>query len=175
MYRRISSLLVLLLAGCVTPVETRVASNGEKGGQVAEYQLGAAITFADGLSAQKSVIAKLASRGIMQSDGAPVRLDVTFSALPAVLNLVSGDSAAANADWQKIHIPRSSKTCEPLDYRLGVTFTDMRSGTIIYRANSAEYHCKGAVDPIINSLSTAAVRDIGSPKGLYVIKQSGKR
>jgi hypothetical protein len=174
MYRSLSLLLVLMLASCVTPLETRITSNGEKGAQFAEYQLGAAIRPADGLSAQKSVIANLAQRGIKQAEIAPVRLDVTFSALSAALKLNSGESSAV-ASAAKVHVPRSSKKCEPLDYRLGVTFTDIRSGTIVYRASAAEYHCKAAVDPIIASLSSAVLADIGTPKGGYVITRDNKR
>jgi hypothetical protein len=110
-------------------------------------------------------------KAIKQDAAMAMRLDVTFSTRPAALWIKVGVNPPSAATKTKIKIPHPSKTCEPVEYRLGVTFTEMRNGTISYRSSASEYHCKGDPRPIIAALTDAALKDVGNPKGMYVLER----
>jgi hypothetical protein len=175
MCRGSSLILVVSLSGCVTPIETYVSTSGEKGVQISGYQLGTEIRTAEGIAARESVVDSLAARAIKQDAASAMRLDVTFSTLPAALRMKVGVNPPSAETKTKTKIPRPSKACEPVEYRLGVTFTDMRNGTISYRSSASEYHCKGETSPIIAALTDATLKDVGSPKGMYVVERKRAR
>jgi hypothetical protein len=174
MRRGTALLLVILLSGCVRPIQTHVSSSGEKGVQLSDYKIGAEIRPGDGILAQKSVVSSLSEHGIKQAEGAVQRLDVTFSVLPAALKLTLGEGTSPPAAKTKERIPKPSKKCEPVEYRLGVAFTDMSNGTITYRSSASEYHCKGDPTAVIAVLTNAVLKDIGDPKGAYTVERKLK-
>jgi hypothetical protein len=175
MCRSLILFLAVLLAGCATPIETYVSSSGENGVQISSYQLGTEIRTEDGVAARESVVSSLAAQAIRQDSAAVLRLDVTFSALPAALRIKVGDNAPSAATKANIKTPRPSKKCEPVEYRLGVAFTDMRDGKISYRSSASEYHCMGDPKPIISALTDAVLKDVGNPKGVYVRERERAR
>ncbi len=154
------------------PIETHVNSSGETDPKMYAYQLGAETRSLDGVEAQKAVVSALSVRGINPADNAPSRLDITFSTLPAALQLSVGEALAAQA---KIRKPKPSKKCDPVEYRLGVALTNISNGAVMYRSSASEYHCKGNETAIIPILSEAALKDLGSPKGIYVVERKVKR
>jgi hypothetical protein len=163
--------LAISLLGCASPLETHVASSGEQGTQFSVYQLGSLVRTTDGLAARKAVVASLAGRGMQQAESAPLRLDVTFSALPAALSLSIGDGVPVGTKQAKHRKPKATKKCEPLEYRLGVAFTKINDGAIVYRSSAFEYHCRGNGEAVIAALTNAVLADIGAPKGTYSVER----
>jgi hypothetical protein len=175
MRRGCSLFLAVLLSGCATPIDTYISSSGEKDVRLGDYQLGAEIRTVEGIAARENVVSGLAARAITRQEGAHLRLDVTFSTLPAALRVRAGDNTPPVATKAKVKTPHPSKGCEPVEYRLGVAFTDMRDGRISYRSSAWEYHCKGDSKAVIAALTDAVLKDVGDPKGIYVLQRKRTR
>ncbi len=160
--------LILLISGCTRPVETRISSVGTNDVPVMNYVWGTKIVAEEAAGANALMEVRLKNIGLNSSDAAPLRLDVTFSALPAVLKLTVGNVASGAAT---VKPPHASRKCKPVEYRLGFALSKVSDGTIAYRASAAEYHCKGDLRNILPVLADAVVADIGKPKGVYSTKR----
>jgi hypothetical protein len=165
MYHKTSLLPLLLIAGCASPIETRINSAGEKDPALSAFVLGTEPRSEEGKAAQESVLAKLSERGLKANDAAPLRLDVTFSSLPASLKLVGSQGLG------KAKPKRKSKTCNSVEHKLGIALARISDGAVVYRSVALEYHCAGNALAVIPVLADAAVKDIGAPKGPYFVER----
>jgi hypothetical protein len=167
MQRAMILMMVLPLANCVSPIETRVHNTGENGPIGTSFVWGIEPRTEDGIFAKQSVAGLLSGQGLKQAEPATLRLDVTFSALPASLTIATGEAVAIG----KARPPRQSKKCEPMEYRLGVAFTTISNGATAYKSSAAEYHCMGNARAIIPALAELALRDMGKPAGAYSVER----
>jgi hypothetical protein len=168
MLRLVPLFLVVLTSACVVPIETRISSSGEADTRIAGFIWGSEVRSSEGNMAREAVGAKLALLGIVQAENAPLRLDVTFSTLPASLKLLPEEGAKTAG---KAKPPRNSKKCDPMEYRLGISFARISDGAIVYRASAAEYHCNGKASSVIPLLADMALKDLGKPKGRYWVER----
>ncbi len=165
-------ILAILATGCTSPIETRVSSIGENTPASSRYFWGNRISFGEANEVTQLIESRLLAKGLAIGETAPMRLDATFSALPAALKLRIGNGAA---ETTQIKPPRKSGKCEPVEYRFGLSLSRLEDGAIYYRSNAAEYHCKGNEAAILPMLIDAALVDIGSPKGNYsILRKKGR-
>lgn len=162
-------ILAILAAGCVRPVETRVSSIGENALAESSYFWGNRVNSEAGDGATQLIESRLASKGLAKGETAPLRLDATFAALPASLKLQIGNGSKSPVGTAQAKPPRSSRKCEPFEYRLGLSFFRLEDGAIYYRSSAAEYHCKGDEAAILPLLVDAALSDMGKPRGDYSV------
>jgi hypothetical protein len=162
-------ILAILATGCVRPVETRVSNIGENAPAGSSYYWGNSIVAGDANGATQLIEGRLAAKGIAKGDTAALRLDATFAALPASLNLQIGSGSKSAVGPARIKPPRQSGKCEPVEFRLGLTLSRLDNGAIYYQSSAAEYHCKGDLVAVLPLLVDAALVDIGRPKGTYKV------
>jgi hypothetical protein len=160
-----SPLVFLIVSACVGPIETRVDSRG-----LNEAQPVSILTEPDGAAsnteAHRSVEQALFAKGFrvaLESSNADVSLHVTLSDRPADLSLNAGSEVLAP--------PSGKKRCAKREYRLGLTMIKIADGTIFYKSNAAEYHCKQTVQQALPMLVDSALKDIGNPRGAYIVKR----
>ena len=160
--RLVAISLFLLVSACIGPIETRVDSRGSGGTQPISFASDPDV-IGSAVDAQKLVAKALAAKGYRAADIADVSLHVTVSDRPAELSLHSGPAVIA---------PNSGKKrCAKREYRLGVTLTKIADGALYYQSHAAEYHCKLTVQQVLPALADAALKDIGAPRGAYIIKR----
>jgi hypothetical protein len=151
-----------LLAACAGPIETRVDSAGMETINPATFVV-SPDTSSLVANAQAKVAMALAERGYSPGQVGELNLQVTLSDRPAMLALQSGSQTLSPA--------AGKKRCTKREYRLGITLTRIADGAQVYRASAAEFHCKLGAEDVLGNLVEAALADLGSPRGAYVIKR----
>ena len=154
--------LILLLAGCAGPIETRVDSSGANAVQPAKILLQSDVS-GPGAEAQMLVSKALTSAGFQIGEPSDFSLHVSVSDRPADLSLSAGKNVLAATPQRK--------TCAAREYRLGVTMMRITDGTLVYRAHAAEFHCKQTLQQALPFLVDAALKDLGAPRGGYTVKR----
>lgn len=157
--------LTLLLAGCAGPIETRIDSNGLTSVLPMGFASDAEIA-GSAAQAQMLVSAALVEKGFRLAVPAELSLHVALSDRPSNLSLNAGSDILAPS--------AAKKRCAKREYRLGVTLTNIADGAIFYQAHASEYHCKLTVEQVLPFLVSAVTKDVGSPKGNYVVKRPRK-
>jgi hypothetical protein len=154
--------LLLLLTGCVGPIETRISSDGSTSISPARFSVEKTSNIA-GAAAQDLVVKALIQKGFQLADPAMHSLHVSVSDRPSDLALNAGEKTLAPATDKRL--------CAAREFRLGVTLTRIADGAVTYRAHAAEYHCKQTLSQVMPYLVDAAVKDLGSPRGSYTVKR----
>lgn len=176
MYRSFALLILLGIPACSGQVETRISSTGAENIGSLEYQLAEQTTArqnADFFSAQQQLVQALAARNIQQSNSAPVLLQVTLSKRPAQLGLTKGEGEVAKT----IASPKKKKplqSCEDQEYRLGVRFSKISDGSVLYAGDVAEYHCNASLPEVLPDMVSAIIGDMDGPRGDKVRHRHGK-
>lgn len=152
----------LFLAACTGPIETRVDSSGLAASQPAIFVVDPDAT---GLvaGAQAKVAMALIERGYRAEPAGALNLQVTISDRPASLALQSGARTLSPSVGKK--------RCAKREYRLGLTLTRIADGAEIYRSSAAEFHCKLPIEDVLGNLASAALADLGAPRGSYTLKR----
>jgi hypothetical protein len=160
-----SPILLLLVSACVGPIETRIDSRGLNETQPVSILVDTdvAVTSAEAHRQVEQTLFAKGFRPASESSKADVSLHVTLSDRPANLSLNTGSEVLA---------PNSGKKrCAKREYRLGLTMIKIADGTIFYKSNAAEFHCKQTVQQALPVLVDAALKDIGNPRGAYIVKR----
>jgi hypothetical protein len=160
-----SPLVFLIVSACVGPIETRVDSRGLNEAQPVSILADTDVAVASS-EAHRVVEQALFAKGFRAASESPkadVSLHVTLSDRPADLSLNAGSEVLAP--------PSGKKRCAKREYRLGLTLTKIADGAIIYKSHAAEFHCKQTVQQALPALVDAALRDIGAPRGAYIVKR----
>jgi hypothetical protein len=160
-----SPILLLLISACVGPIETRVDSRGLNDAQPVSIlaDTDVAVISAEARRLVEQALFAKGFRAASESPKADVSLHVTLSDRPADLSLNAGSDVLAP--------PSGKKRCAKREYRLGLTMIKIADGTIFYKSNAAEFHCKQTVQQVLPMLVDAALKDIGSPRGAYIVKR----
>lgn len=173
----ISVMMFTMLAGCSQKIETRISSSGDAAFVMKAFSSAPADASATAGLARNAVLLSLKDRGVSEDSNASVRLHVTFAALPATLKLLPDAGAKAVPVGSVTHAqpPRKSAKCDPVEYRLGVTFSNIADGAVLYRGSAAEFHCRGHESKLVSILAAAALKDMGAPRGTYAVNRVVKR
>jgi hypothetical protein len=151
--------LMMPLAACIGPIETRIDSKGFSPIEPATFQMDA-----DALPAAVPLVrAALEVKGFRAETAAALNVQVTLSDRPAELALKEGTAVLSPA--------ASKQRCADREYRVGLTLTRIADGVAVYRGIAAEFHCKQSVERVLPILVSAALADLGSPKGAYAVKR----
>jgi hypothetical protein len=156
------SVLMLLLAGCAGPIETRVTSSGVTTAQTAGLSFDKDIS-GPAAEAQGLIVKALADKGYQIKEPADYSLQVSVSDRPSQLALHAGDAV--------LGVAPKRKQCAAREYRLGVTITRISDAMVAYNGHAAEYHCKQTLQQALPFLVAAALNDVGTPRGSYVVKR----
>jgi hypothetical protein len=160
--RATSLTILLLLAACAGPIETRVTSSGLASPLPATFAVDP--TLADPAANAQGIAARLlGSKGYSQAEIAELNLQVTVSDRPAELSLQNGSTTLSAA--------AGKKPCAKREYRIGVTLTKISDGSEYYRGTAAEYHCKLASADVLETMVKSALADLGAPRGSYTVKR----
>jgi hypothetical protein len=121
------------------------------------------------LSAYAQVVAGLETRGYSKVESGAQKLEVSLSSRPAQLSLATGSETLSPAKKE-----RPSQGCQNSEYRLLVILTQIADGSEIYRGSAAEHHCKIPIADALPTLVSAALADIGQPRGSYAVMRKVK-
>ncbi|MEQ1550156.1 hypothetical protein [Sphingorhabdus sp.] len=170
--RLLLSSLMLGLAACAGPVETRVNSAGPGIASSTTIFQEALPTSSTAAQARAAVITLLTEKGYRETQAGDVQLHVAFAERDAAISVKtkSGDTVADIAA-AKAHKPLQS--CADREMRLAVTLTRITDGIELYRGTASEYHCKAQMVEVLPALVTAALADLSQPKGAYKITRQG--
>ncbi len=160
--RSIPFVIALFLAGCTGPIETRVDSRGMTAVQPVSFAVDP-MPVGLRLDAQNMVAKALLGKGYSAGEMAKLSLQVTVSDRPADLSLRAGSDVLAPA--------AGKKSCAKREYRLGIMLTEIANGSLYYQSHAAEYHCKQTIQQALPILVDAALKDIGAPRGSYIVKR----
>jgi hypothetical protein len=158
--------LIVLLAACAGPIETRIESAGSSVAKLTSFSKDPDAT---GLVArgQTAVTKALTDKGYRLAEVAELTLQVTVSDRPANISLQNGSKTLASA--------ANKRRCAKREYRVGVTLTEQSNGNEYYRGTAAEFHCQITVEQALGPLVQAALADIGAPRGSYTVKRPRPR
>lgn len=169
----------ILLAGCASPVVTRVnASAPALLPQRASFAFAPAPDDGDALSGQARdmVAAALHQRGWRQAAQGDYLLAVTLADRPATIALKAGDDLGKPVATLAPAADRSNnKGCARRDHRLTITLTDRSNGAIAFSGAASEYHCKAALYDTLPYLVSAAVDRFDAGSGTMQFARKGKR
>lgn len=154
--------ILLIAASCAGPIETRVDSAGVGDLSPATIMLDQN-NKVEHLEARDLAVRALEKKGFSVAVDGRLLLQVTTSERAAALSLSNGTAVLSPG--------AGKKRCAKTEYRLGVALTRISDGAEIYRAHAAEFHCKLALSAVLPSLVDAAMVDLGSPRGSYVVKR----
>jgi len=169
----------LLLAGCASPVMTRLDT-------AAPAPLPSRASFAlmpeadeAGLlpaQARDMVAAALRQRGWSQAESGSYLLAVTLADRPATIALKAGDDFGKPVGTLAPAADRSNnKGCARRDHRLTITLTERASGAVVYTGAASEFHCKAGLDETLPHLVAAAVERLDTGSGRVQIARDGAR
>jgi hypothetical protein len=177
------SAALLLLAGCASPVVTRIDA-------AVPAPLPARSSFAvvtppgDTPLAHRQAIdmvsAALTQRGWTMAGSAPEAGDhllyITLSDRPATAALQAGDDAGkASAVIGPAPDRKTTKGCARRDHRLAIRLTDRVTGADVYSGSAAEYHCKAALDESLPHLVASALDGLDGSPGQQMVERAGVR
>lgn len=179
MIRTLPLLAGLALAGCASPVVTRIDAS-------APAPLPSAASFTPGMlpdnlaplhqQATDMVTAAFQQRGWRAAEAGDYLLAVTLSDRPAVAKLQAGDDGgAAQALIGPVPDRSNNKGCAARDHRLSIRLTDRVSGAIVYAGSAAEFHCKAALTDSLPHLVAAALDGLDGAPGTRRVQRSGLR
>lgn len=169
----------LALAGCASPVVTRIDA-------VRPAALPASASFAildapgEMAPVQRqaidTVVQSLVGRGWSQSETGDFLLAVTVSERPAKAQLVAGDDFGRPAG---VIVPAASRSnnkgCAKRDQRLTVTLANRATGDVLYAGAASEFHCKAAIDKNLPELVSAALTGMDGTPGVRQVERAGVR
>jgi hypothetical protein len=158
--------LFLFLAACAGPIETRVDSAGASGATPASFNID---KDAAGLIAgvQAKAVKALTDKGYSLADNGELNLQTTVSDKPA--------SLAVKTETELRSSVVDKTRCATREYRVAIILTKIADGSEYYRGYASEFHCKLTIEEALPSLVSAALADIGAPRGRYVVKRSRSR
>ncbi len=171
--------LALLLAGCASPVVTRVDASAP-----ARLPRGASFALApvpeDGNvltgQARDMVAAALRQRGWSQTAQGNYLLVVTLADRPANITLKAGDDFGKPvATLAPAADPSNNTGCAKRDHRLTITLTERTSGNIAFAGSASEYHCKAGLYDTLPYLVAAAVERLDTGSGRVQFAREGVR
>ncbi len=167
MFRLTIFAAALFLAGCTRTIETRIHSAGQANVEKSGFILAPAEKSASAelILARDLVAAQMENKGFKASQSGPYYLEVGVSARPAFIALRDTDKLLAAGSNK-----RKSRKCPLQEYRLAVALTRIADGAVMYRASSAEYHCKAVLANTMLPLAEHAMADLGNPRGEYAVK-----
>lgn len=179
MTRAMALVAVLLLAGCASPVVTRVdASAPAPLPRAASFALAPLPEDIGPLpgQARDMVAAGLRQRGWSQVEQGDYLLAVTLAERPATITLAAGDDFGKPAGTLAPAADRSNnKGCARSDHRLTITLTERASGALVYAGSASEFHCKAALNDTLPHLVAAAVDRLDSGGGRVQFAREGVR
>lgn len=153
----------LMLGACAGPIETRVNSAGLSATAPTSFAIEPDVA-GPAAGVQAKVVQTLTARGYRLADTGVLKLHVTASDRPAGLALQSGTDELSPA--------AGKKRCAKREYRVGITLTRISDGTDVYKSSAAEFHCKLGLDDALPTLVSAALADLGAPRGSYVLNRA---
>lgn len=161
----VSALLpcALMISACAGPIETRVDSAGLSSAAPTSFAIEPDIG-GPAAGVQAKVVQMLTGRGYRVADNGALKLHVTASDRPAELALQSGAKELSPA--------AGKKRCAKREYRVGITLTRISDGADFYKASASEFHCKLGLDDALPTLVSAALADLGAPRGSYVLNRA---
>lgn len=161
---------LLFISACSSGVETRILSSGVANPTAAPFMISTVAETSDELRTAYTLVAKnMADKGFVLAKEAPLHLEITVDARTADLAL--GSTTGPLSPAKK---PKPLQSCADKEYRLGVTLTRVADGVEIYKGRAAEYHCKMLIKEALPMLVTAALADLGQPRGSYVVKRQAQ-
>ena len=161
-----------LSGGCSSNVETRVSSSGVLIAAPEQYMISTvAETSPELRTAYKLVAATMAKQGFTIAKNAPLHLEITLDARPAALSVGGKEGPESVSPAKK---KKMLQSCEDREYRIGVTLTRVSDGSETYRGRAAEFHCNVDVVDALPVLVSAALADLGRPRGSYAITRKGR-
>ena len=164
-------LLIASLAGCSNTVETRITSSGQSNLTPTSLLFDAVAQPAELTAAYKMVAEALGKKGFAVAENGAVHLQVTLSSRPAQLAIGTGPTANNLSPAKQ---KKALQSCADKEYRLVVILTQIADGTEIYRGSAAEYHCNLTLAETTQPLVTAALADLGNPRGAHITKRDSK-
>ncbi|MCG6120691.1 MAG: hypothetical protein MEP44_08610 [Blastomonas sp.] len=179
MIRAVPLTAVALLAGCASPVVTRIDTAAP-----APLPAQASFTLVEGpgdlapvhRQANALVSGALSQRGWSAAETGDYLLLVSLSDRPATAELKAGDDAGRAASViAPAHDRKAEKGCARRDYRLGVRLTHRVTGEDAYAGSGAEFHCKAALDESLPHLVTAALTGLDGLPGPRRAERKGVR
>mgnify|MGYP005849832211 CR=1 FL=1 len=179
MIRRLAIGCCVLLAGCASPVVTRIDAAA-----AAPLPARASFTLVSvpgeptlaQSQANDMIAAGLTQRGWTQTDTGDYLLSVTLSDRPATSQLQAGDDAGKPREVIAPAADRkSAKGCAKRDHRLAVRLTSRVTGDEVYSGSGAEFHCKAALDDSLPHLVAAALNGLDGLPGARMVERKGVR
>lgn len=169
----------VFLAGCASPVMTRIDS-------AAPVTIAASAVFAladvpddiapEHAQARDMVVAGLRQRGWRVGDTPDYLLAVTLADRPANATLRAGDDAGrAVAVIAPAASRANNKGCARRDHRLAITLSERTTGVIAYAGSAAEFHCKAQLTDSLPHLVSAALDGLDRPSGPRQVERAGLR
>lgn len=179
--RRAALLAALALAGCSSPVMTRIDAAAP-----APLPPRASFALADMPDsgsllhgqARDMVAAALRQRGWRETgaESADFLLSVTLADRPATITLRDGDDFGRPGAVRAAAADRSNnRGCARRDHRLRFTLAERVSGNTAFASAASEYHCKGRLTDSLPHLVSAAVDRLEAGSGSVEIARSGVR
>lgn len=179
MMRAASLLAAILLAGCASPVVTRVDASAPVAlpprASFVLVDMGDDGDILPG-QARDMVAAALRQRGWRQAQGADYLLSVTLADRPAMVRVNAGDDQGKSVGTLAPAADRSNnRGCAERDHRLTIILTERDSGAIAFAGAASEFHCKGRLTDSLPHLVSAAVERLDVGSGRVQIARKGLR
>ncbi|MDZ7587992.1 MAG: hypothetical protein U5J78_02080 [Parasphingorhabdus sp.] len=169
----------IILASCAGPIEQRIVSSGSGATGSGSYILADSgkNSSSSAQTAYAAVEKSLAERGWTKApdsdESAAHILTVAVSDRPADIALTQQSAnRSVTVSAAKQHKPL--QRCTDREYRLQVRIERLSDGTQIYGGSASEYHCKTTLDEVLSVLAGAAVADLRSPRGAYIVERTGR-
>jgi hypothetical protein len=161
-----------LVAGCSQSVETRISSNGQPAAVTGSFSFSDNNASTPELRDARSLVSDaLLERGLTAAASGALNLEVTLAVRPASLAL---GTAAGPGSLSPAKRRKPLQSCQDREYRIGVTLTRVADGVLAYQGSAAEYHCNMPLAEALPALVSAALVDLGNPRGAYKLKRAGR-
>ena len=179
MIRASALVAALLLAGCASPVVTRVDATAPRPlPPRASFELVAMSDDGDIFpgQARDMVTAALRQRGWNQQAGGDYLLAVTLAERPASIAVKAGDDLGKVAGTIAPAADRSNNSgCARSDHRLTITLTERVTGDVAFAGDASEFHCRARLTDSLPHLVSAAVDRLDVGPGSVQIARKGTR
>jgi hypothetical protein len=167
------AVLALSLAGCSTPIMTRVSGMGAGVAPPARLSIIAAEEDGPAIDGetQAALAAALTKQGYaVESDGDYI-LDFSFADRPATIGVSVGQADTLSGAKAK----KPLQSCKERTHRLTLLIVERKTGQPVYRSGAEEHHCKGTLAESRNALINAVVSDIKQPVPEHLIPRNGRK
>lgn len=179
MIRALGACCLVLLAGCASPVVTRIdAAPSAAVPPRASFSLAVPPGDAAGIHQQATdmIVAALVQRGWTRADTGDYLLSVTLSDRPATAQLQAGDDAGKPRTLIAPAVDRkTSRGCARRDHRLAIRLTRRETGEDVYSGSGAEYHCKAGLNDSLPYLVAAALDGLDGMPAPRLVERAGVR